>query len=139
MHCSNCSEQISDKAEICPKCGVRQFRVKNFCPTCGVKINENQEMCVQCGSSLKKIGHSVSGTSVEPWLAALVTAFITGLGQIIIGQVKKGVVILSVSLILGIITFGMSAFVTVPLAVVDAYLVAKRKKNGIEVGEWEFF
>lgn len=139
MHCTNCGEHISDKAELCPKCGVRPFRVKNYCHNCGVKVNEMQEMCVECGISFKKSVNTISGTSLEPWLAALISFFITGLGQIIIGQVKKGVVILIVSIILGLFSFGFSAFITVPLAVIDAYLIAKKKQEGKEVGEWDFF
>lgn len=27
--CSNCGSQIDEKAEICPKCGVRQFNVNS--------------------------------------------------------------------------------------------------------------
>lgn len=35
MHCTNCNETIDHRAEICPKCGVRTFTVKNYCQECG--------------------------------------------------------------------------------------------------------
>ncbi|MBM7649904.1 TM2 domain-containing membrane protein YozV [Bacillus ectoiniformans] len=82
---------------------------------------------------------SVTSDAKEPLLIALLSFLITGLGQMIVGQVKKGAVILICSVIFGMITFGMSAFITVPIAIIDAYLIAKKKKEGKEVGEWEFF
>lgn len=76
---------------------------------------------------------------MEPWLAALLSFLIVGLGQMLIGQVKKGVVFLIGSVVLTFVTFGLSVFITSVLAIVDAYLIAKKKKEGKEVGEWEFF
>ncbi|MGE6487467.1 double zinc ribbon domain-containing protein [Paenisporosarcina sp. NPDC076898] len=139
MHCTNCSEVISDQAEICPKCGVRTFTVKKYCSNCGKSVNENQEICVACGVSLKNKRNSSSNGEKEPWLMALLSFLISGLGQIILGQTAKGITILVVSLIIGVITFGFSSFITVPISVIDAYLIAKKKKEGKVVGEWEFF
>lgn len=51
--CSKCGEKIDIEAEICPKCGVRQALPQ----------------------SLKK-------EKKEPWLAALASFFIPGLGQL---------------------------------------------------------
>lgn len=142
MYCPNCGEQISEKAEICPKCGVRPFRIKNFCYNCGKNITENQEMCVDCGVSLNKVINGTSGMSNEakdPWLMALLSFLITGLGQIVMGQVKKGAALLIGSMILGFFTAGISAAITIPLSTIDAYLIAKKIKEGKIVDEWEFF
>lgn len=51
--CSKCGEKIDIEAEICPKCGVRQALSKS--------IKEDKK---------------------EPWLAALASFFIPGLGQL---------------------------------------------------------
>ncbi len=139
MHCTSCGEKISDKAEICPKCGVRQFREKSFCATCGTGLKPNQEMCVQCGTSVKQTGTASNSGGLEPWVAGLISFLVTGLGQMIMGQGKKGALILVGSMILGAITFGASIFVTTPIAIIDAFLIGKKKKAGIPVGEWEFF
>ncbi|OMP67032.1 zinc ribbon domain-containing protein [Domibacillus epiphyticus] len=139
MYCSNCSEHISDKAEICPKCGVNPFRIKNYCHNCGKKVNENQEICVECGVSLTRNSTRGNNNTQEPWLMALLSFLLTGLGQIIMGQGKKGAAILIGSIILGMFTLGVSALLTTPLAIIDAYLIAKKKKEGKEVGDWDFF
>lgn len=139
MHCTSCGERISDKAEICPKCGVRQYREKSFCATCGSGLKSNQEMCVQCGTPVKHSGAASTGGGLEPWVAGLISFLVTGLGQMIMGQGKKGALILIGSMVLGAVTFGASIFVTTPIAIIDAFLIGKKKKAGISVGEWEFF
>lgn len=82
----------------------------------------------------------------DPILMAVVSFFIPWLGQILLGQVKKGIVMIVVTpVLLGIIavlTCGLGLivlpFVDV-LAAVDAYLLAKKLKEGSGIDEWEFF
>ncbi len=57
----------------------------------------------------------------------------------ILGQVIKGVVILLGSMVLGALTAGVSILVTWPVGGIDAYLIAKKLKDGRSVGQWEFF
>lgn len=64
---------------------------------------------------------------------------ITGLGQIILGQTLKGVVILLGAVVFGVITGGLGAFIVLPLVGIDAYLIAKKLEAGQPVEEWEFF
>ena len=139
MYCTHCSEPISDSAEICPKCGVRQYKIKNFCYSCGKPVNEIQEICTSCGVNVKKGKSVVTGDGMHPAIPAALSFFLTGLGQILNGQVAKGITCLVGSMALGFITLGLSAIVTTPLVIVDAYLIAKKRKEGKQVGEWEFF
>ena len=64
---------------------------------------------------------------------------IAGLGQVILGQKIKGLVILLGSMVLAVLTGGISIFVTWPAGGIDAYLIAKKLKEGKSVGQWEFF
>ena len=66
-------------------------------------------------------------------LIAVIAAIIPGLGQLLLGQTVKGLVLLGIALIT---CSGMGLFSVA--SIVDAYLVAKAKQNR-EVGEWEFF
>jgi len=72
-------------------------------------------------------------------MALLSGCCIAGLGQMIMGQVTKGVVLLIGAMALAGLTFGVSIFITWPLMGVDAYLVAKKLKSGQSVTEWECF
>jgi TM2 domain-containing membrane protein YozV len=62
--------------------------------------------------------------------------FAGGAGQIYLGQVKKGIAIIVVSIVFSCVGVG---FITWMLGVVDAYLVAKRLQSGNSVGEMQFF
>lgn len=141
MHCTNCSKQISDKAEICPDCGVRVFKTKHFCHNCGHSVNENQDICVDCGVSLNQQpqNHQPTNTSKEPWLIGILSFLITGLGQIVLGQTAKGITMLVASVVLSFLTAGLSILITVPISVIDGVLIANKQKEGKPVQEWEFF
>lgn len=139
MYCTNCGESISQKAEICPKCGIRPFHNKEYCYNCGVKVKEKQEICVQCGVSLNRNESIAVKDAKDPVLMAVISFFFPGLGQILMGQVKKGAVILLGSIFFSFLTHGFSFILVSILAVVDAYLIGKKLKEGKQVGEWEFF
>ncbi|AOV08686.1 zinc ribbon domain-containing protein [Sporosarcina ureilytica] len=140
MHCTNCSEAISDLAEVCPKCGVRQNTVKKYCHGCGEPVKEIQEMCTSCGVSIKKTNKSSgTGEAMHPAIPALLSFLIAGLGQLVNGQVAKGIVCFIGSIILAFITIGISAIITMPMLIIDAYLIAKKRQEGKQVGDWEFF
>jgi uncharacterized membrane protein YvbJ len=139
LYCTNCSEQISELAEICPKCGVRPYVTKNFCHSCGTDINTNQAMCVKCGIQLKELQKAQTSDATNPIIMGLLSFLLVGLGQMIMGQVTKGIVMLIGSMVLAFFTFGLSAFITTPISIIDAVLIAKKKQRGHLVNEWEFF
>ena len=85
MHCTNCSEHISNLAEICPKCGVRPYVTKNFCHSCGFSVNSNQSMCISCGTLLKEIKKIKPANSTTPAIMGLLSFLLVGLGQIAMG------------------------------------------------------
>ena len=57
----------------------------------------------------------------------------------LLGQTAKGITILLGSMVLAVLTVGLSILITIPCAGVDAYLIAKKLKEGKTVGQWEFF
>lgn len=64
---------------------------------------------------------------------AVIAAAIPGLGQMMLGQTVKGLVLLGVAI------FTCSGFGLFSVAsIIDAFMVAKAKKRRT-VGEWEFF
>lgn len=143
MYCTYCGEQMAGNAEICIKCGVPQFKAKNYCYNCGHTIREVQEVCVNCGVSVNykkmKKSSTYSNYKYEPWLIGLLSFLIVGLGQIILGQVKKGAILLLGGTVLTIITGGLAALVVLPISVIDGYITANKIKNGEEVEDMKFF
>lgn len=76
----------------------------------------------------------------DPLLMAVLSGCcIVGLGQIILGQAIKGIVVLLASMTIGVLTGGVAAFVIWPAVAIDAYCIAKKLKDGKTVGQWEFF
>jgi len=73
-----------------------------------------------------------------PGLMAVVSLLISGLGQIICGQVGKGLVLLVLTIVVAIGSAGMFAPVMWIIAAVDAYKVAKCRGTR-PLGRWEWF
>ena len=73
----------------------------------------------------------------NPILAAILSfIFFGGAGQIYVGQVQKGIVLIIITIIANLILFGFS-LITI-LFTIDAYKIAKKSNAGEHVGEWEF-
>lgn len=48
IKCSNCGQDISDRAKKCVHCGQKIIQ-KVLCPECQEEINENMKQCPKCG------------------------------------------------------------------------------------------
>ena len=107
-------------------------------------------MCIKCGVALRggRGGHlgtgdgriAPSNSPRDPVLMGILSGCcIAGLGQILLGQTVKGIVLLLASIAFAVLTMGMSVFVMWPAMGIDAYLIAKKLKEGNTVGQWEFF
>lgn len=117
----------------CPDCGKDVSRRAPTCPNCGTVI-----MAGRASGATKEI--CASNPPKDPLTMALLSACcIAGLGQILLGQVTKGVAMLLGSIVLAVATAGISALITWPLMGIDAYMVASRLKEGCVLGEWDFF
>lgn len=54
IKCIECGNEISDKAEICPKCGAKTK--KKFCQHCGEQIDIDCIICPKCGKQVAELG-----------------------------------------------------------------------------------
>lgn len=117
------------------------------CPFCAEQIAINAIKCRFCGSMLVPVygpsDHNVIRPTESPQnpllMAILSGCCIAGLGQMIMGQVAKGIVCLIVAIALAGVTGGISVVGTWPLLGIDAYMVARKLRAGHTVGVWEFF
>jgi len=78
----------------------------------------------------------------SPVLMFALNLLLVGLGQMILGQTRKGIAILLGCAVVGVLTGG-SALLLAPVFGVafglDTYLIANKLKRGARVGRWEFF
>lgn len=149
-YCRNCGENINEKSVACVHCGVNPLNANDYCQHCGAETNSKAIVCVTCGCKLSSSGSglmsdirdggdyiSPSNSPRDPLLMALLSGCcIAWLGQIIMGQTTKGFVLIAASITLCFVGVG---FFFWPIAAVDAYLIAKKLKEGKQVKQWEFF
>ena len=83
--------------------------------------------------------------SIQPSLAAVLSVLLTGLGQMLNGQLAKGITMLGVSFvgmfIISLVTCGLGIIVAPVIwlfSALDAYNCAKILQSGRSIGMWEF-
>lgn len=150
MHCRTCGKELVEQATVCVGCGCPPLAGDKFCQSCGAETNPSAVACVKCGVALKggAVARSPAGGDriaasdppKDPVLMGVLSGCcIVGLGHIILGQTIKGIVMLLAGMVLAVLTGGVSALVIWPAGGIDAYLIAKKLKEGKTVGQWEFF
>lgn len=93
--------------------------------------------------SITSVTTTTHTSSFPPAVAALMSFFVPGLGQIVNGQIGKGVVLLLASFfvtaILSIPTMGLFPLLGRIVAAMDAYRIAEKQRNGATVrpDEWD--
>ncbi len=106
-----------------------------YCPYCGTQIEYRYSVCPVCGKPqpmMEGVERMKARQVKSPILAALLSLLVTGIGQIYLGRVSRGLVFLSSVLLLGvlldgILTFDQLMLVGLVISVVsawDAYRIA---------------
>jgi len=74
----------------------------------------------------------------DPTLMAILSAVVPGLGQMILGQTVKGIVLCVLGTGLGATTC-IGGLVVWIVAIIDAHQIGMKLKNGQPVKQWDFF
>ncbi len=121
MFCKNCGEQINDNQAICLKCGVKVGEGNTFCANCGNTVAPDAEVCLNCGVAVKKANKGYG--NYDKIVIALVCFFLGGLGihNFMLGETKKGIVKIVLSLCVGI--GGILALIDFIRILIDKYEV----------------
>ena len=123
MYCSNCGKEIQDGSQFCSSCGSKIVLPRSHCPNCGADIHENTEICLSCG-------YHIPAEKVQPivykskMIAAVLGLILGGLGihNFYLGYSSKGFIQI-VLFFMGIISFGLTTFISVIWGIVDALLI----------------
>jgi TM2 domain-containing membrane protein YozV len=141
MNCSRCGTFLNANTTFCPNCGMQHQSPPggyanqgqaSFQPPPPPPPNYYNQPPHQHYPPARTSGK-------PPILMAILSFLIVGLGQIILGQVAKGITMLVCAFIIGFITFGVGALILWVISAVDAYMIADKKQKGRYVGDWEFF
>jgi TM2 domain-containing membrane protein YozV len=117
-----------------------------FCPQCGAPNDASAKFCFKCGAALSTVAPPVAAppvadprvrgaavpaaaqpqvpTQTSPVLATILSLFIPGVGQLINSDMKKGVVMFVLAIVLFAPTVGVGTFAVAIWSAVDAYRVA---------------
>jgi TM2 domain-containing membrane protein YozV/DNA-directed RNA polymerase subunit RPC12/RpoP len=119
-YCSNCGNEVNEKAVACPKCGVPPRSEKKHCYNCGVTVsNPNQVVCTACGVSIAGSGSQTTGSRTK--LAAGLLAILLGVWgahKFYNGSWGWGIMYI----VFLIVTLGFGALITGPLALIEGIL-----------------
>ncbi|MBR2213990.1 MAG: TM2 domain-containing protein [Eubacterium sp.] len=134
MFCTNCGEQMQDGQAVCTKCGFAKDTGNKYCGNCGAEIQPQQAVCTQCGCVVNEAkkqaeankasaGDQVGGQ--DKIVVILVAIFIGTLGihNFIMGETKKGVFKLVMSLVGGWFC-GLGVLVSLILTIMDIVKIA---------------
>ncbi len=113
---------------------------EKFCPYCGTLIPYMDEFCPSCGKaqpSMPGMMTAVETPSKKIWLAVLLSLLITGLGQVYIGQWRKGITFFVGTFIMGFVLFDVIDYSLIMLfgtvmaiiSAYDAYMTLKSRAN----------
>jgi TM2 domain-containing membrane protein YozV len=125
-----------------------------FCSACGRTMEAGQQFCQGCGSkntsnqSASAVGLVATGVAAaqqvivvagkNPGVAAVLSFFWAGLGQIYNGEISKGILLLVLYFISAWLMFVVIGFITTPIlwifGMVDAYRTAEKINAGAVVG-----
>ena len=127
--CRTCRRELDASVSVC-LCGVAPNDGHNFCHVCGDPTYFDETECPAWHAALPKhagvrwIAPPVS--PISPAVAVIASMILPGLGQMLLGQGKKGILFLLLCPLW-------------PMAVVDAGLIAAKLAAGKAVREWEVF
>lgn len=112
VYCRDCGAIISERAEICPECGVRQRDPPKS------SADEAIEDLLEGGN---------------PFVAAVLSAIFPGLGQLYNRELEKAIAVIVASFVAALSALVLIGFVLFPAvwlyAVWDAYTVADRQRT----------
>jgi hypothetical protein len=118
---------MNENQAICLKCGVKTGDGNAFCANCGEAIDANAAVCLKCGVAVKKAAAAGDLAGKDKITVALVCFFLGGFGihNFMMGENKKGIVKIVLSLCLGI--GGILALIDFIKILMDKYVVDPEK------------
>lgn len=123
-----------------------------ICPKCGKKDNPaDSTNCSECSSPMISEEKAIAlnkdtyipwhkrFVNLNPWAIALVAFLGPGIGQLLLGQMSKGLAILTLGLISGSLSAGLGYIVFSIYFAIDSFILARKSNAGEPIGEVQFY
>ncbi len=156
--CTKCGTSLPDESKFCPACGASQEIQTTAAPVTpppatpvvptagtysnagsGSYSNPNPGAGYTAGAQANPDLVTPDKLKVQPGVAALLSVLVVGLGQMINGQLAKGLVLIGGAMVLGVITCGIAAIPCWVISGIDAYKCAQALAEGRTIGKWSFW
>ena len=121
MFCSQCGTDNADGARFCAKCGTA------LAAAAPPAAPAEPVSTIRSSAAPVVIGSAASPSGKSPWVAVVLSLFVTGLGQLYNGDWKKGLVMFGGAVLGLLFTGGIATFVIWVWAMIDAHQVASGK------------
>jgi len=146
VFCQNCGKELSTPIPtFCPNCGkptqigISHDRRTKFCQNCGGEIDKAAEICPKCGVRVAppwaKLASDLGAEKKNEGIAAVLSFFFVGLGQIYNGQIGKGILFIIFGVISLFTIIFLIGLILYPILwifnIYDAYNTAKKINAGI--------
>ena len=147
--------------KLCQKYGVENTDFLNpYQFYCGSNLFEEPPLLYRVASSLRAFMQNapqfdtvntmqnnarkmISPSGKSASTAVILSCLVVGLGQIYLGQTLKGIVLLLIAFMIGILISPLLLFIPSIIiyigVMIDAYKIGEKLEAGQSVGEWEFF
>ncbi len=124
MFCSGCGREIKATDQFCPGCGrAAGTGSTSLAPTAGTAVAPG----IQAPPQQQVV---VVKSQKNPGVAAVLSFFWAGLGQIYNGEIGKGIIFLICYLVSALLMLAFIGFITTPIlwiyGMVDAYKTAEK-------------
>jgi TM2 domain-containing membrane protein YozV len=123
MFCAGCGREMTTTEQFCQGCGRAAATSAGLAPTPGVAVAPAMQVQPQPQVIMVK-------NPKNPGVAAVLSFFWAGLGQIYNGEIGKGVIFLIGYLVSLMLIFVVIGFITTPIlwiyGMVDAYKTAEK-------------
>ena len=116
---------------FCSGCGSNIDETQNFCPGCGRASGTSYSLGSAAAAPIAAVQQViVIKTAKSPGIAAVLSFFWAGLGQIYNGEIGKGIGLIIAHFISLLLMFVIIGFITTPIlwiyGMVDAYQTAEK-------------
>ena len=136
MFCSGCGHQMDAGQQFCPGCGLKNPAPQptGMVATAGTGVAPAQQIPAQQIASQQIIVVAEK----SPGLAAVLSFFWAGLGQIYNGEITKGIVLIVAYVVSCVLIALVIGFITTPIlwiyGMVDAYRTAEKFNAALRAG-----
>lgn len=131
MFCSGCGRQMDAAQQFCPGCGIKNPAPQStgMVATAGAGVAPAQQIPAQ---------QIIVVAEKSPGLAAVLSFFWAGLGQIYNGEITKGIVLMIAYVVSCVLIALVVGFITTPIlwiyGMVDAYQTAEKFNATLRAG-----